>query len=295
MMRQSGMTAASAALALAVAAAAAGPPAAAQTVGSVDRSFAGALTPGDRTASDDSYLDCHRLSIAPGDVATIVLTAEAFTPYLAIAPQSDCAAMGLLWHGVDSDHGRGVKVVRFRAQQGEYGVVVNSERPGETGSYTVHVRIEAAAAAGENAADFSRPASEIFVTDLLAAGSPDPCSEADLRRWVTDDLATSWHTLANRGGFSGGGNSDIRIAGRGDELISEMSPDGRSAKVAEGAEVFGMEHLRVFVLMNTDRGWRLDDIETYSSLGESHLRGKIATASNRNAARYPTSGQCLNG
>lgn len=292
MMRQSGLTAASAALALA--AAAAGPPAAAQTVGPVERSFAGELTPGDRTASDDSYLDCHRLSIAAGDVATIVLTAEAFAPYLAIAPQSDCAAMGLLWHGVDSDHGRGVKVVRFRAQQGEYGLVVNSERPGETGPYTVHVRIEAAAA-GENPADFSRPAPEIFMTNLLAAGSPDPCSEADLRRWVTDDLATSWHTLADRGGFSGGGNPDIGITGRGDQLISEMSPDGRSAKVAEGAEVFGLEHLRVFVLMNTERGWRLDDVETYSSLGESHLRGKIAAASNRNAARYPTSGQCLGG
>jgi len=292
MMGQSGSTAASAALALAIAAA--GLPAAAQTVGPVDRSFTGELAPGDRTASDGSYLDCHRLSVEPGSVAAIVLTAEAFAPYLAIAPQSDCAAMGLLWHGVDNGHGRGDKVVRFLAQQGEYGLVVNSEEPGETGPYTVHVRIEAAVA-GENAAAFSLPAPEIFVSELLAAGSPDPCSEAELRRWVTDDLATAWHTLADRGGFSDGDNPGIRITGRGDQLISEMSPDGRAARVAEGAELSGLMHIRVFVLMNTGRGWRLDDIETHSSLGESHLRGKIADASNRNAGRHPTSGQCPGG
>ncbi|WP_339929679.1 hypothetical protein [uncultured Brevundimonas sp.] len=290
-MRGHGLTAAVITLALGIAVSA-GQPARAQTNTVIERSSDGALTAADRTETDGSFFDCHALSIAPGDVATVVVTSDAFEPYLSVTPGSDCRGLRPIWFGMDTGTGQGDTFARFRAQQETYGLIVNAGNVGETGAYTVHIRIEPAAMVGDDG-NFSRPVPEVFVTELLKAGSPDPCSQAALRRWTTEDLAARWFALADRGGYADGANRGIKISGAGYELFSEMSADGRSATVVEGIQLGGTAYFTTFTLLNSERGWRLDDFHRDSPIAATGtLRDDIAAASAIGSGR---SGQCRAG
>jgi hypothetical protein len=118
-------------------------------IGRVER---GRLRKGDERLSSGEYADTFELEGGRGERAVIDLRSEQFDPYLIVRTPS---GKQLDNDDFDGDAGRSIVALQL-SEAGTYTVTVTSYREGETGAYTLDIRIVPGAAALASSEYFGR-------------------------------------------------------------------------------------------------------------------------------------------
>lgn len=105
---------------------------------------AGELSPGDPAAAPGRYFDCYQVSVTEASAVALSVRSAAFSPDVTIYTTSSCRRGSYIELTQDDEPAGGQAGAAFRAtahlpRAGAYYVAVTSDRPRQTGAYTLTV------------------------------------------------------------------------------------------------------------------------------------------------------------